>query len=56
MSESIQLDTLNLSFAVELIDPRLGRITVEQVHWSGLDDGAKVETAIAMEPCEMLKV
>ena len=46
----MDLENLGFSFAVEKIDPTLGRIEAKQVRWSGLD-GKKRETPIELESC-----
>ena len=50
MDETILLDQIGFDFAVEEIDPRLGRIVAEQVFWS--EKGDKIEQPLELQSCD----
>lgn len=47
--QQIDLWSLGFMFAIEDIDPRVGRINVKQTSWT--QDAGKVETFVKMVPC-----
>ena len=53
MDEPINLNELDFSFAVENIEPNIGRIEAYQVHWGG-QDGIKRKIPIKLVPCNEL--
>ena len=50
MDETILLDQIGFDFAVEEIDPRLGRIVAEQVFWN--EEGDKIVQPLELESCD----
>ena len=53
MNQRIDLQSIGFSFAVDNLDPRIGKIEAFQVTWSGVD-GAKKATPINLISCDSL--
>ena len=55
MQESIELSELGFTFAVQDLQPNLGRIQAYQVKWSGTD-GLKTKSPIDLVECDSLTI
>ena len=57
-TKQLQHETLDLSadfsFAIEDVDPRVGKLVAYQVSWDGLS-GQKRRSEIKLEPCDFIK-
>ena len=53
MEDKLDLKELGFTFAVENIQPEIGRIELVQIDWDG-KDGMKHETQIELIPCDEL--
>ena len=52
-TDSINLTELGFHFAVENVDPEIGRFVAYTVNWDG-ETGKQIEKPIAMERCDAL--
>ena len=43
MNERINFQTLGFSFAIDYLEPRIGKIEAAQVSWNGIDSAEKKE-------------
>ena len=53
-TDLINLTELGFHFAVENVDPKIGRFLAYEVSWDG-ETGRQIEKPIAMKPCDALK-